>query len=66
MNLHPDERPDNVRYFRQSLVGDRPTIPRPISKLTSYRDIFSLHPEQTMFWAAVLLLMLSFLLTVGK
>jgi serine/threonine protein kinase len=66
LNLHPNERPDNVRQFRQSLIGDRPTIPRPINKMTSFRDVFSLHPEQTMFWAAVLLLMLSFLLTVGK
>jgi len=66
MNLHPDERPDNVNLFRQSLIGDRPTIPRPINKIISFQDIFSLHPEQTMFWTAVLLLMLSFLLTVGK
>jgi serine/threonine-protein kinase len=66
MNLHPDERPDDVRSFRQSLIGDRPTIPRPNNKIISFQDIFSLHPEQTMFWTAVLLLMLSFLLTVGK
>ena len=66
MNLHPDGRPDNVRHFRQSLIGERPTIPRPMNKMTSFQDIFSLHPEQTMFWAAVFLLMLSFLLTVAK
>lgn len=66
MNLHPDERPDSVRTFRQSLIGDRPTIPRPASKMISIQEIIQLYPEQTLFWAAIIFFFISFLLTIGS
>ncbi len=66
INLHPDERPDNVRIFRQSLLGDRPTITRPANKKLTIGEIIRLKPEQIFLWSAIGLIMLSFLLTISK
>ncbi len=66
MRLHPDERPENVRAFRQGLIGDRPTIPRPRNSSLSIFELLRLKPEQTLVWSSILLILLSFLITVGK
>lgn len=66
INLHPDERPDNVRVFRQGLLGDRPTITRPANKKLTISEIIRLKPEQIFLWSAIGLIMLSFLLTISK
>jgi serine/threonine-protein kinase len=66
MRLHPDERPENVRAFRQGLIGDRPTIPRPRNFSLSIFELLRLKPEQTLVWSSILLILLSFLITVGK
>lgn len=66
ISLHPDERPENVSVFRQSLIGDRPTITRPANKKLSFQEILKLNPEQILFWTSIALVMVSFLLTVSK
>ncbi|MAT41974.1 MAG: protein kinase [Anaerolineaceae bacterium] len=66
MRLHPDERPENVRAFRQGLIGDRPTIPRPRNSSLSIFELLRLKPEQTLVWSSIILILLSFLITVGK
>ncbi|OJX46189.1 MAG: protein kinase [Chloroflexi bacterium 44-23] len=66
INLHPDERPDNVPIFRQALMGNHPTITRPANKKLTISEIIRLKPEQIFLWSAIGLIMLSFLLTISK
>ena len=66
MNLHPDERPDTVNIFRQALFGDRPIQTRPLNKKITLREVLSMNPEQTLFLSAILVLILSFLVTIGR
>lgn len=66
MNLHPDERPNNVHEFKKSLFGDRPIQPRPLNKKITLREILRMHPEQTMMLSALFILILSFLLSAGN
>ncbi|MHB8135881.1 MAG: serine/threonine protein kinase [Anaerolineaceae bacterium] len=66
LSLHPDERPENVRQFHQSLVGDRPSITRPINKNKSVADILKLLPERILVWALIILLFFSFMLSISN
>ena len=66
MNLHPDERPINVSNFRQALFGDRAIPLRPINKKITFQEILTMNPEQTLVLSAILIFILSFLMTVGQ
>ncbi len=66
MSLHPDERPENIREFRQALIGDRPTIPRPGRSPLTIQDLFQLRQEKTLLWSGIILLFASFLITILK
>jgi serine/threonine-protein kinase len=66
MNLHPDERPVNVSNFRQTLFGDRAIPLRPINKKITFQEIIKMNPEQTLLFSAIIIFILSFLITVGK
>ena len=66
MNLHPDERPINVSHFRQALFGDRAIPLRPINKKITLQEILRMNPEQTLVLSAILIFILSFLMTVGQ
>ncbi len=66
MRLHPDERPENVRAFRQALVGDRPTIPRPRNASISISELLQRKPEQTLLWSSIFFLLISFIITALK
>ncbi|PKO13561.1 MAG: serine/threonine protein kinase [Chloroflexi bacterium HGW-Chloroflexi-10] len=66
MSLHPDERPENMRIFRQSLIGDHPTSPRPKNQKISLVEMIQQKPEQYLFWSAAFLFIVSFLLSVGN
>jgi serine/threonine-protein kinase len=66
MNLHPDERPEDVSVFRQTLFGDRSIPLRPMNKKITFQEIIRMNPEQTLLYSAILIFILSFLLTVGK
>ncbi len=66
MNLHPNDRPENVNSFRQALFGDR-TIPiRSINKQLTVQEILQLNPERTLMFSAIVILILSFLMTIGN
>lgn len=66
MNLHPDERPESVDHFRQSLLGDQITLPRSMSRVVRPRliDVIRSRPEQILLTAAAILTLLSFVATV--
>jgi serine/threonine-protein kinase len=66
MSLHPDERPENVSLFRQSLLGDQVTIPRPAARLARarLRDVLRTRPEQALLAFTGFLTLLSLLVTL--
>jgi hypothetical protein len=66
MNLHPDERPNDVTQFRQALFGDRAIPLRPINKKITFQEIIRMDPEKTLVFSAILFFIISFLITVGK
>ncbi len=65
MNLHPDERPKSVSLFRESLLGDLVTLPRPSGRVARVRlrDVMRTRPEQALLAATAILTVLSLLAT---
>ncbi len=66
MNLHPDERPQDIQSFRQALLGDwdpasRPRAPFPAPTMA---DLVSSPTEQTLIWFSVALLLISLAVTL--
>jgi serine/threonine-protein kinase len=61
MNLHPDERPESVDQFRESLLGDQVTLPRPANRMIRVRlsDIIRSRTERTLMAAIAALTLLS-------
>lgn len=66
INLHPDDRPDSVNSFRQTLFGGRAIPIRPINKPVTIQEIFRMNPEQSLIITAIFLLIVSFLFTIGQ
>jgi serine/threonine protein kinase len=66
INLHPDDRPDSVNSFRQTLFGERAIPIRPINKPVTIQEIFRMNPEQSLIITAIFLLIVSFLFTIGQ
>ncbi len=68
MNLHPDERPQDIELFRQALVGNWIPPIRPVgqSHPPSLRMVFSATYERILLWVAAGLLVLSLLLTLVR
>ena len=64
MSLHPDERPADVETFREALVGDRPTMPRPISRPMKLKDIMKSPQEKFLLWASIGLFFISLVVTI--
>ncbi len=64
MSLHPDERPENVEHFRQSLLGDTPTVPRINFRPPGLLDYFKGGVERILLWICVTLTVLSLLVTL--
>ncbi len=67
MNLHPDERPDSIEHFRQSLLGDRP-IPliRSSTRPLRLKDVLRSTPERTLVWVTVGLTVITLLTALMK
>jgi serine/threonine-protein kinase len=68
MNLHPDERPQNVESFRQALLGDwnpttRPRAPLPSPSLA---DLVSSPSERILIWISAGILLLSLVVTLMR
>jgi serine/threonine protein kinase len=66
MGLHPDQRPENVESFRQSIFGDRPTQTKPIIRKVTLRDVFRYPQEQVLLGAFAGLAVLGLLVTLMK
>ncbi len=66
MNLHPDERPQDVQAFRNALLGDWDPVIRPRTALPSSRlsDLISAPEERVLIWVLGALLALSLLSTI--
>lgn len=64
MSLHPDERPENIQQFRQSLLGDRPTQPRSAPRSLKFWDILQFPTEQALLWIALGLMITGLLATL--
>jgi eukaryotic-like serine/threonine-protein kinase len=68
MNLHPEERPQNVEIFRQALLGDWNPKSQPNAALPtpSLVDLLSSPIERRLIWISVALLFLSLIATLGR
>jgi len=68
MNLHPDERPQNIELFRQALIGNWIPPIRPAGKPSppSLRMILSTSNERYLLWAAAAILAFSLIITLAK
>lgn len=66
MSLHPDERPEDVDEFRESLLGDQITLPRSPGRIVRVRmkDVLRARPERALLLITVLLSILSLAATV--
>ncbi|WP_322807501.1 serine/threonine-protein kinase [Thermanaerothrix sp.] len=67
MGLHPNERPESVEEFRLSLIGDRPSISRPLpkqSRVTSKWYFLTLPAERALLYTAIALSLLGLVLTL--
>lgn len=66
MNLHPEDRPQDIQTFRQSLIGDinPSTRPRTITKTTSMIDMISSPVETTLLWVSAGLALFSLVVTL--
>jgi eukaryotic-like serine/threonine-protein kinase len=66
LSLHPDERPENVERFRQSLLGDTPIQPRIINNTRplSIWNIFRSSLERTLLVVLAGLMVFSLILTL--
>jgi serine/threonine protein kinase len=68
MNLHPDERPQDVAAFRQALLGDAQPVTRPrvVSPAPSLADLLTSPVELSLMILAGGLLVFSLLMTLLK
>ena len=70
MSLHPDQRPDSIQVFRQSLLGSHevPSIPGSVSNQnrSSLGRVISRSPERNLIWIAAALFLLSLVSTVVR
>lgn len=68
MNLHPDERPQNVELFRQALIGNWIPPIHPVGKPRppSLKTILSTSYERTLLWVAAALLVFSLIITLAR
>jgi serine/threonine protein kinase len=66
MSLHPDERPVTVDQFRESLLGDQITLPRPPGRIVRVRmkDVLRARPERVLLYVTALLSILSLVATI--
>jgi serine/threonine-protein kinase len=68
MNLHPEDRPQDVETFRQALLGDWNPVTRPRASLPgpSIVDLVSSPTELTLIWVSAGLVLLSLLFTLMR
>jgi len=65
MNLHPDERPQDIELFRQALIGNWIPPIRPVGnpQTPSLKLILSARYERILLWVAIGFFFLSLIFT---
>jgi hypothetical protein len=68
MNLHPDERPQDIETFRQALIGNwiPPIRPSKKQQPLSLRLILSTTRERILLWVAAGLIVFSLIITLAR
>ena len=66
MNLHPDERPENIEHFRQGLMGDIPTHMNGREQVLNLWEIFNLFPERILLWTSMALTIAGLVFTLAR
>jgi len=66
MSLHPDERPDSVEIFRESLLGDREFTRVTLNRAPRAADVLSAPTERALIWLAAGLTVISLLATLAR
>jgi hypothetical protein len=68
MNLHPDERPQDIEAFRQALIGNwvPPIRPTKKNQNPSIRSIISGTREQVLLGVAGVLILVSLIITLVR
>mgnify|MGYP001043421381 CR=1 FL=1 len=66
MNLHPDDRPENIDQFRKSLFGDIPLPVRTFVKngAETTRELLRTKPDNFLLWGVMGITILTLLLTI--
>jgi serine/threonine-protein kinase len=67
ISLHPEERPQSIQAFQQALLGQLDPQNRLNGRLPNptIADVLSSRTERSLVWAAGVLLLLSFIATLG-
>jgi serine/threonine-protein kinase len=67
MSLHPDDRPQTVTIFRESLLGSFQPVSRPLSRPgSSITHYLNTNPERLLIWAAAGLALISLIATLAR
>lgn len=66
MSLHPDERPETIEIFRQSLASDRPTLPRLAPSSNSPWSFLNYPLEQSLIAITLGLTLVTLLITLFR
>jgi eukaryotic-like serine/threonine-protein kinase len=67
MSLHPDDRPQTVDSFRESLLGGFQPVTRPSARPgSSISHYFHTNPERALIWLSAGLVLLSLIVTVAR
>jgi serine/threonine protein kinase len=68
MNLHPDERPQDIDAFRQALIGNwiPPTYPSKKAQSPSLRMILSTTQERILIAVAAAMIVFSLIITLAR
>ncbi|MEN6481398.1 MAG: serine/threonine-protein kinase [Anaerolineaceae bacterium] len=67
MSLHPDERPESVSQFYESLVGNYPFLTENAQKARKNTlDVLKRTPDKYLLWGTISLIIVSFLITIVR
>jgi eukaryotic-like serine/threonine-protein kinase len=65
MSLHPDDRPQTVEFFRESLLGSYQPVNRPLTRTkVSFFHYLSTNPERELIWVSIALVLVSLIATL--
>lgn len=65
MSLHPNERPESIEMFRQTLIGNESiNFLHPVSRSFKIKDIFKPSIENVLLWICTSLLFFTFLVVL--